>query len=121
MKLLRAELDYLKELTGAGLDGIAAARREFSGPVFETAPNGRAWTPAAVCAGIGIMSGVLAGRGGSRSRVVVGGLVGSVVGSAALLAWTSRRFARTAAHRAFRSVNAARDQRWLKANPIDYA
>ena len=118
---LKTELYYLRELAGAGLDGIAAAHRQFQGRVFETAPNGRAWKPAAVCAGIGIVSGGLVGRRGDRSSVAVGSLVGSLVGSAALLGWTSRRFARAAALRAVRSVNAARDQRWLKANPIDYA
>lgn len=121
MTLLKTEMDYLKELAGAGLDGIAAARREFHGPVFETAPNDRAWKPAAICAGIGIVSGGLVGKRGNRSRVAVGGLVGSLLGSAALLAWTSRRFARAATLRAVRSVNAVRDQRWLKENPIDYA
>ena len=121
MTSFKTELDYFRELGGAGEHGIAAARREFHGPVFEPAPNGADWGPAAVCAGIGIMSGGFVGRRNKGSGVAVGGLVGSLVGSAALLAWISRRFVRAAAHRAIQSVDAARDQHWLKANPIDYA
>ena len=51
----QSELDYIRQLAIAGLDGIAAARRELQGPVFEPSPTGSLWTPAVVCAGLGMV------------------------------------------------------------------
>jgi hypothetical protein len=121
MSSWKAELEYAKELVGAGVDGLAAARREFDGPVFGPVAAGSIWTPAAVCAGIGIIGGRFAGRKRTNSGIAAAGLAGVLVGSAMALAWTSRRFARHAAAKTVRSVNAVRDQHWLRAHPIDYA
>jgi hypothetical protein len=120
MPSFKGELDYLKQLAGAGQEGIAAARREFKGPVFEISPAEAIWKPA-VGAGIGILSAAFVGNRKDRSHVVFGGLLGSVLGSAVVLAWSSRRFARHATDKAIRSVNTVRDQHWLSSHPIDYA
>ena len=121
MTSFRAELDYLRQLAGAGWNGINAARQDFEGPVFEIPKAGNLWTPAAVCAGIGLMSGKLLAKRQDRSTAAERGLLGGLVGSTAMLAWSSRRFARHATRKAIRSVNAVRDRHWLEANPIDYA
>ncbi len=117
----RSELDYLKQLAGAGWNGIADAQREMKGPVFAPSPADTIWRPAAVCAGIGMIGGRLTGKRNSTYRVAIGGVIGGILGSTAALAWTSRRFARHATGKAARSVNAVRDQHWLRAHPIDYA
>jgi len=121
MSLWTAEIEYAGKLISAAVDGIASARREFEGPLFEPSPVEAIWTPAIVCASIGMMGGRLTQNRNGTSRVAFGGLVGSLVGSGLALAWTSRRFARKATGKAVKSVNAVRDQHWLQANPIDYA
>ena len=118
---VKSDLAYLGRLVGAGLDGIASARHEVDGGAFTPASKAAVWTSTAIGAAIWMLSGGLVGNRRSASNVAVGGLVGSVLGFGAGVAWGSRRFTGTAARSAIRQINTARDERWLERNPIDYA
>jgi hypothetical protein len=119
--LLESDFAYLKQLARAGMDGINSARYELDGDVLKGTLQTVVWKPAALGATIGMLSAHLSGDRKSASRVAMGGLVGSVFGFGAALAWASRSFIGPAARTAMRRVNATRDARWLEANPIDYA
>ena len=121
VRSLRSDLTYFKQLVGAGLDGIVAARLEMNGPLFTPPLQTVAWTPAAVGATIGALGARLIGKEKRASGVAIGSLVGSICGFGAALAWASRDFTGPAARKALRHVNTARDAHWLELNPIDYA
>ena len=95
---LGSNLKHLRQLAGAG-----------------SVP---AWAPVAIGAVMGLLGATVTGRRKTVSRTAMGGLIGSVVGFSAGLAWTSGR---PAARAAARRVNAVRDARWLAMNPINYA
>jgi hypothetical protein len=120
-QLLKSDVNYIKRLTEAVLDGItspprAAADRAF-GPILTTA----LWTTAAIGAAIGALSVSLNRRRTSGYRVAAGGLLGSALGLGAGVAWTSRDFTGAVARNTLKKVNNVRDARWLEKNPIDYA
>jgi hypothetical protein len=118
VRSLKSDLSYLRQLVGAGWDGIASARQELN----STSPRETAiWTPAAIGAAVGLLGPRLMGKRKSASSLAMGGLVGSVLGFGAALAWSSRRYTGPAARRVMRNVNAARDARWLETHPINYA
>lgn len=114
------DLSYLGTLIGAGWGGIASERRESNGPIFSPPLKTATWTPAAVGATIGALSTRLTGNRKARS-IAVGGLVGSLLGVGATVAWTSRRFTGGAARRAVERINLTRDAHWLETHPITYA
>jgi len=117
----KPDVGYLKKLVGAGWDGIASARQEMRGGVFSPPLETAVWTPAAVGAAIGLVGTRFLVKRKSASSAAVGGLVGSIVGCGAAIAWSSRGYTSCAAHKAVRLVNAARDAHWLESHPIDYA
>ncbi len=114
------DLAYLRALIRAGLEGISTARHELGGGVFTPPLTAAVWKPVAIAATVGALGTRLSGNR-KAGNIVVGGLVGSVVGFGAALAWTSRRFTSRAARTALRLVNTTRDAHWLEAHPIDYA
>jgi hypothetical protein len=118
---LQVNVAYVQKLVGAGWDGIASARREASGGVFAPALKRVIWGPAAIGAAAGVLSTGLLRSGRSGRRIVMGGLLGTALGSGAAVGWASRRFVGPAARKAAHHVNAARDAHWLAAHPIDYA
>jgi len=120
VRSLRSDLTYSRQLVRAGLDGIAAARQELDGP-FTPRLQIAAWAPAAVGATIGALGTRWIGKDNRASGVAIGGLVGSVCGLGAALAWASRDIAGPAVRKIFRRINTARDAHWLELNPIDYA
>jgi hypothetical protein len=101
---LGSNLTYLRQLAGAGLEGSVSV-----------------WRPVAIGVVIGLLGATMTGRRKTASRTAMGGLVGSVVGLSAALAWTSGGSLGPAAQAAARRVNAVRDARWLAMNPITYA
>jgi len=111
---LQSNVAYARELARAGWDGIASAHR--AAPRF----NRLLWTPAVIGGALGALSTRLSGKRKSAS-VAAGGLVGSIVGCGAALAWASRGSLVPAARNAAQRVNAVRDAHWLATNPIDYA
>lgn len=121
LRMVESDLVYARKMVGAGWDGIASARKELNGEVFTSASKAAGWTPTAIGAGLGMLSSHLIGKRRSASSVAMGGLIGSVVGFGAGVAWGSRRFTGTAARKSIRLMTAVRDARWLERNPIDYA
>jgi hypothetical protein len=115
----RSDMAYLGGLVGAGLDGIASARLERNSPAFARPPL--VFAPTALGAAVGALGTRLLGKRKSSSNVVMGGLVGSMVGCGAAVAWASRGSVLPAFRGAIREVSAVRDARWLEINPIDYA
>jgi len=81
-----SDLVYLRQLVGAGFDGIASARHELHGRVFTAASRTAVWTPPAIGAAVGMLSTRLMGK---RRSMVMGGLIGGVVGLGAVAAWAS--------------------------------
>jgi hypothetical protein len=118
---LKSNLAYLKQLFGAGLEGVGSARREIDGRVFTSPLPPVAWTHAAIGAMIGMLSTRVIRNGKSAPKMATGGLIGSVLGLGAGLAWASRGLIRPAARTTVRRVNAIRDARWLETHPINYA
>ena len=114
------DIDYFKSLIGAGFDGISKARREAGNSMFRPSFRGVAWKSMAAGACAGALGARLAGNR-KPSRLVFGGVVGTLAGLGAALGWTSRHFAASAARSTAAFVGVARDAHWLKANPIDYA
>ena len=115
----QSDFGYVKQLLGAGIDGIAAARREQSG-IFHPPLRTAVWPTVAVGATVGALGTRLSGRR-KASTVAMGTIVGSLIGIGAALAWRSRRFAGSAVRRASQNVNASRDLHWLQTHPINYA
>ncbi len=112
------DITYVKGLVAAGLDGIASARQKR----VPTPPTHTAfWTHTAMGAAAGVLSARLFGGRKSTGKMALGGLLGSIVGCGAALAWASRGLVAPAARGAALRVNAVRDARWLAANPINYA
>ena len=118
---LQLDLSYLKQLIGAGLDGIETARREIDAGVFVSPSRPHVWKPAAIGTTIGVLATRSAARRKSASRTALGGLVGGALGLGVALAWASRASIRHAARTAARRVNLTRDAHWLETHPINYA
>jgi hypothetical protein len=118
---MESDFAYVKELVGAGLDGIASAREELYGGVFPSASQNAVWPPTALGAAIGLLSARLFAKRKSASTVAMGGLVGTILGCSLAVAWASRGFVVPATRGAARRVNAVRDAHWLGTHPIDYA
>ena len=116
-----SDIGYLKDLVGAGWEGVAEARRELGGRVFERRSKPAVWTPAAVGCAVGVLGTGMFRNRRSAPALAIGGAVGSVVGLAAAGAWAARHFTRAATRRAGHLVGRVRDARWLEKNPINYA
>lgn len=110
---------YFRKLIGAGIDGIAAARREQAG-IFDPPLHTAVWPTFAIGATVGALGTHLTGKR-KASTVAAATVVGSLIGIGAALAWASRRFTGSAVRRATQSVNASRDRHWIETHPIDYA
>src|SRR5690349_3451982 len=90
---------YLRQLVGAGLDGIGSARHEIAGGVLTPPFRAMSFRPTAAAAAIGLLSTSLIGKRRTVSRAAAGGLAGTALGLGASMAWASRRFAGLAARR----------------------
>ena len=115
------DFTYTRQLVGAGMDAIAAARQECKGAIFTPPLQTVAWTPTAIGATIGALGSRLIRRDKGTSGAAIGGLIGSVFGFGAALAWASRDFTRPAARKTVQGVNTVRDAHWLESHPITYA
>jgi hypothetical protein len=119
--LLASDIMYVRNMIGAGLNGINSVRDEAYVAGLTPAMKDAGWTPAVLGAAIGVLSTCFDKDRRSVPRVAIAGLVGSALGFGGGVAWRSRRFTGIAARRAIRGVNSVRDARWLEKNPIDYA
>jgi hypothetical protein len=118
---MEADLGYLKQLIGAGWEGVASAPGETGSSLLAPSRKAGPWTTAAAGAALGILGARLIARRKNASTLAMGGMTGSIVGFGAAMAWASRSVVRVAARNAIRRVNAERDAHWLAMNPIDYA
>jgi hypothetical protein len=114
-------LTYLKQLAGIALDGVVSARREIDSKVLRLPLQSSLWAPAAIGGVIGMLGGSMTGNRKPSSRTAVGGLVGTIVGFGAGLAWASAPALRPIVRTSGRRMTAIRDARWLATHPIDYA
>jgi hypothetical protein len=117
---LESELAYARKIADAGWTGIASARQGFDRSLFTSAKTA-IWLPAAIGAGVGVLSRCVIGKRRSVSNVALSGFVGSVVGFGAGVAWKSRQVTGRAARNSMRMINEVRDAHWLERHPIDYA
>ena len=118
---LKSEIVYARKLVEAGLDGIASTWEKSGDRVVEPLTAARVWVPASIGAATGLVGVCLNRNRRSVSAFAVGGLLGSILGFSAGMAWASREFSGTAVKTAIGKVNTVRDARWLEHNPIDYA
>ena len=118
---LRSNLAYLRQLAGIALDGVGSARREIDSKVLRFPLHSSVWAPAAVGGVIGMLGSSVTGNRKPSSKTAVGGLVGTILGFGAGLAWASRPCLRPVVRTSARRMTAIRDARWLAAHPIDYA
>ncbi len=121
----RSEVEYGRKVLNSGLEGVRSGREAFlSGrPLtpFLSKSVRKAWKPAAIGAGIGVLGGCSGGRRESIGRVLAFGLLGGAVGLGASVVWQNRRLVASSARAALRNIDKVRDEHWLEKNPIDYA
>ena len=118
---VKSEIGYARKLVGAGLSGIASAWEKSGDRVVEPITAGKIWVPAGIGAATGLIGVCLHRSRRSPSSFAIAGLLGSILGFSAVMAWSSREFSGTAVRTARDQVNTVRDARWLERNPIDYA
>ena len=121
----RSEVEYGRKVLNSGLEGARSGREAFlSGrPLtpFLSESVRKAWTPAAVAAGIGALGSCSGKKQKSIGRVVAFSLLGAAIGFGAGIFWENRRLVASAAGGALRNIDKVRDEHWLEKNPIDYA
>ena len=120
---LDSNIVYVAGLVRSGFEGAISVSRqtlkdEPSRSVLSQSVRG-SWKPAAVGAYLGMLASVWR-RDSKLPRALWGGLVGSAFGLAGGALWNSRTVTGGVVRGAIKSVNAARDQRWLQLNPINY-
>jgi hypothetical protein len=118
---LKSEFTYLGHLIEAGWNGVLSSRGEPGNRVFPRLLACYLLAPTALGAGVGALSVSLRNNRRSGNRWAAAGLLGSLAGFSAAMAWSSRRVAAPAARNAMRNINTVRDARWLETHPIDYA
>jgi len=79
----------------------------------------KSWKPAAIGACLGVLASVWK-RDPKPSTALRSGFVGTTLGLAGGVVWNSRSVTGAVVRGAIKNVNAARDERWLELNPIDY-
>ena len=120
---LDSNIVYVARLVRSGFEGAISVSRqtlkdEPSRSVLSQSVRD-SWKPAAVGAYFGLLASVWM-RDSKLPRALWGGFVGSALGLAGGALWKSRTVTGGVMGGALKSVNAARDQRWLQLNPINY-
>jgi hypothetical protein len=117
----RSDISYARDLVEAGLGGAASAWKGSGNSETMPAFASGVWAPAALGAGVGLLS-VWMKRSGRKSLtcMALGGLTGTALGLGAGVVWASRVFAGSVARGALRKVNVVRDAHWLQQHPIAY-
>ncbi len=121
---IKSNLAYGKELVESGVEGANEARRatlesdENTGMV--TAAAQESWQAAAIGALAGAILGVIADDRKPVRGVIAGGLLGAAVGFGGSFAWKTRPLTGAMAREAGKRIGAARDERWLSENPVNY-
>jgi hypothetical protein len=118
---VKSDLVYARKLVEAGVNGVATAWEKAGDRPLEPMTGSAVWMPAGIGAAAGLLSVCLNRNRRSASSLAAFGLLGSVLGFGAAVAWASRDFSGTAVRTARHKVNTLRDARWLEHHPIDYA
>jgi hypothetical protein len=123
----KSSVDYGRKLMNSALEGARSGEDEFLdreeealAPYLSDSAR-QALGPAAVGAYLGLVGGCLGSLRRSTGKVLACALLGGAIGFAAGMLWDSRRFTRSVASGAWRSLNKTRDHHWLEKHPIDYA
>jgi hypothetical protein len=120
-----SNIAYGKRLVGSGIEGASSAGRQ----ILEEEPIGEvlsraakeSWKPAVIGACAGMAAAIWKRDRDPAKGAVLGGLVGAALGFSGGILWGSRNVTGALVRGAAKSVGAARDERWLERNPIDYA
>jgi sulfite exporter TauE/SafE len=122
---METRVDYGRKLVNSSIAGANRGREEFLGgeplALFAKAAAGRALAYAAAGACLGVLGAGAAGKYNAGRRSLGFGILGTLLGFGVGFAWQSRRLAVNMGEGALRQINAARDERWWKEHPIDYA
>lgn len=121
---LKSEIDYAKDLVGAGLEAASSVAKGTADPkpMASLAHVSRiALAPAALCAAAGVLGAFLIRKGRPGQDALLGGLLGCAVGFGGGIAWETRDRTSAFALNATKNVQAVRDAHWLERNPIAYA
>lgn len=121
----RSEVEYGRKVLNSGLEGARSGREAFlcGKPLtpFLSESVRKAWKPAAIGAGIGVLGSCSGSQRNSIGRVLSFGLLGGAVGFGAGVVWQNRRLVASATRYALQNIDKVRDEHWLEQNPIDYA
>jgi len=120
---LNSNVAYMAELAISGFKGaLSVGRRSLKDEPASSVLSHSvrdSWKPAAIGAGIGVLASVW-NRDTKLPKALWGGIVGSALGFAGGVVWNSRSVTGAVVRGAIHKVNAARDERWLQLNPINY-
>lgn len=121
---VKDNLAYSKELLNSGIEGANEARKAILESAdtadLVTAAAQESWQPATIGVLAGAICGVLADDRKPIRGVIAGGLLGAVLGFAGSFAWKTRPLTSAMSRGAGKRIGAARDERWLTKNPINY-
>ena len=120
-----SNIDYGRSLISSGLEGARFAQKK----TLEGAPLGsvlivsvcNSWMPSVIGAYVGALGASLGHRRKTNYGAILGaGLLGAVIGLTTGMAWGTRRLTGGMARGAKKSIDVARDARWLEKNPVPY-
>ena len=122
----KSEVEYGRDLADSGWQGARSAWNT----VVETQPMHEmltrsvraSWAPTVMGAGVGAICMLLLQRRRrpSAPAAVALGVVGSVVGFTAGVAWETRGVSTKVARGALREMSTTRDSHWLEKHPINF-
>jgi uncharacterized membrane protein YeaQ/YmgE (transglycosylase-associated protein family) len=123
---LKSEVEYGRDLADSGWQGARTAwdtvvRTEPVGKLVSRSVR-RSWAPTVMGAGVGALCALLVmqRRKPSAPVTVALGVVGSVVGFTAGVAWETRQLSSEVARGAMRQISSTRDLHWLDRHPINF-
>lgn len=121
----KSEIEYGRRVLNSGLDGVRSGREAFLNGRPVT-PYFREWClkalkPAALGAGVGVLTNFRRDQRHRTSRLLASGLLGGLIGFGTGLIWESRFLAKSATNGALKSIGKVRDEHWFEKHPINYA
>lgn len=120
-----SNFSYGRKLVGSSVRGAGSGgRRSFEDePLAALVSRSvrESLVTAAMGAGIGFLASLWRGDGKAPRSAARGCLVGGALGFSAGVLWGSRNMTGAVVRGAVHGVNAAREERWLERNPINYA
>jgi hypothetical protein len=119
-----SELDYGRRLMDSAVEGARRGEAELlkdeSLVRYLESSALHAMVPATVGACLGWLGGYF-DDGRSKSRALMCGFLGGVIGFGAGVIWQNRKLTASIASGAWKTVSKTRDAHWFEKNPITYA